>query len=330
MSSNNGKAKGMNDRQVKANLKEAGHLIAIAQLDGAEFDLDLEPHVLTDKSSLKALPCRTCKRPCIVTQFASAAKTACNDHRDRHAPVTTVTEIRTDKEAHVLTDKEETKTVPCRHCGRPCVVTLFASAAKVACLDCRKSAPRPKKTTEYATKKRDERQESTTVMIMSEHDLQWSKFVLDAPFDIVRQYEGDEKDEHNAAIQEGIEAAAMAKNHARTRRMLEESLRLLPNIDRVSADRAEKIGKEAKELETQIETLDADEVAETAIAKDKRDKADAIARVAFIRGALAARYELTLIDGRHALVRGDRTCLIPDKYLDTAGYHQAGAELAMA
>lgn len=316
----------MNDRQVQANLKEAGHLIAIAQLDGAEFDPDLDPHVLTDKSSIKALPCRTCKRPCIVTRFASPAKTACLDHRDRHASITVVTELRDDKEAHVLTDKAETKTVPCRHCGRPCIVTLFASAPKVACLDCRKSAPRPKKTTEYATKKSGERQVETTVTILSSEEIQWGRFVLDAPFDVQRLYTEDEREEHQASIQESLDAKLMVRSHHRTRRMLEESLRILPNPDRQSADKAEKILAEAKDLEEKIAVLDGDEVSEAAIAQDKRNRADALARIAFIRGALAARYKLTQIDGRHALVRGDRTCLIPDNYLDTAGYHQAGAE----
>jgi hypothetical protein len=41
----------------------------------------------------------------------------------------------------VLTDKHETKRVPCRHCGRPCVVTQFASAKKVACTTCRAMVP---------------------------------------------------------------------------------------------------------------------------------------------------------------------------------------------
>lgn len=41
----------------------------------------------------------------------------------------------------VLTDKTETKTVPCRDCERPCVISKLAPN-KVLCTDCRE-APRP-------------------------------------------------------------------------------------------------------------------------------------------------------------------------------------------
>lgn len=40
-------------------------------------------------------------------------------------------------EPEVLTDKDKTKDVPCRKCGRRCVVTLFATPEKTECLTCR-------------------------------------------------------------------------------------------------------------------------------------------------------------------------------------------------
>lgn len=41
----------------------------------------------------------------------------------------------TDLETHVLTDKENTKTIPCVVCRRPCVVTTFLAPAKCRCRD---------------------------------------------------------------------------------------------------------------------------------------------------------------------------------------------------
>ena len=47
-------------------------------------------------------------------------------------------EINHDLEEHVLTDKEDTKVLPCRNpdCRRPCRVTRFYAPAKVVCLEC--------------------------------------------------------------------------------------------------------------------------------------------------------------------------------------------------
>ncbi len=42
-------------------------------------------------------------------------------------------------ETHVLTDKENTKTIPCVVCRRPCVVTTFLAPAKCRCKDHRNS-----------------------------------------------------------------------------------------------------------------------------------------------------------------------------------------------
>lgn len=42
-------------------------------------------------------------------------------------------------EPEVMTDKPKTKTLPCRKCHRPCVVTQFASPDKTECSTCRTS-----------------------------------------------------------------------------------------------------------------------------------------------------------------------------------------------
>lgn len=41
----------------------------------------------------------------------------------------------------ILTDKEQSKTVPCIVCGRPCVVHAFAANQSVRCTDCRTGRP---------------------------------------------------------------------------------------------------------------------------------------------------------------------------------------------
>jgi len=47
------------------------------QLDPAIFDTDLEPHILTDKSVTKLLPCVECRRACVVTTFMAPVKVKC-------------------------------------------------------------------------------------------------------------------------------------------------------------------------------------------------------------------------------------------------------------
>lgn len=51
----------------------------------------------------------------------------------------------------VLTEKKPTKTLPCRQCGRPCVVTQFASPFKTSCTFCRKGLPAPELMTHETT-----------------------------------------------------------------------------------------------------------------------------------------------------------------------------------
>lgn len=52
---------------------------------------------------------------------------------------------------HVLTDKEQTKTVPCVECSRACVVTTFLAPAKCLCRECKGDGPRQKTTGSQAS-----------------------------------------------------------------------------------------------------------------------------------------------------------------------------------
>lgn len=46
-------------------------------LDPEIFDVELEPHVLTDKQQTKNVPCGKCRRCCVVTTFMAPAKVKC-------------------------------------------------------------------------------------------------------------------------------------------------------------------------------------------------------------------------------------------------------------
>lgn len=277
---------------------------------GEPCDLSLEPHVLTDKPETKTVGCRDCGRPCIVTRFASVAKVACLDHRDRHAKVEVIQKLDASKEPHVLTDKDETKTVPCRNCGRPCIVTRFASAAKVACNDCRKTAPAPKRTSTINKDSNGRMRETITTEFANTKDLQWSEFITHQPFDIQRIWTDEEKEEHNTCIQESMERKTLAKIARKKIIDLEYSL------SKVGQDKAEKI-------EAEIYDLDIEATSQQDIAKEKRERANILARVAFIRGALDRRYQLKEVDNRMCLIRGETQCRIPTDFLDTAQYAKA-------
>lgn len=97
----------------------------------------MEPEVLTTKDDTKQVPCRECGRPCIVSRFMAPGKVACTKHQGRRAEVTVMRSFDDSLEEHVLTDKTETKAVPCRECGRRCIVTRFMAAEKVTCRSCR-------------------------------------------------------------------------------------------------------------------------------------------------------------------------------------------------
>lgn len=102
-----------------------------------EYDLSLEPEVLTDKDKTKTLPCRRCRRPCVVNTFASPSKTECLTCRGQGQVVTQELEFNDELEPQTLTGAADTKELPCRKCQRRCTVNRSASPAKVECTECR-------------------------------------------------------------------------------------------------------------------------------------------------------------------------------------------------
>lgn len=114
-----------------------------AALDKSLFDTTLETHVLTDRAATKVLPCRECRRPCVVTTFAAPAKTACNNCRHpsrEHAVVAQTDVAKLDPELfdlslepHHVTKSDKAKWAPCSTCRRPCLVSVFAVVKLVRC-----------------------------------------------------------------------------------------------------------------------------------------------------------------------------------------------------
>lgn len=306
--------------KLKLTKDQQAEIAVGAQME--QIDPTLEPHVLTDKEKTKIVGCRvsSCKRPCIVTYFASASKTACNEHRDRHAPITVVHELKSDLEPHVLTDKEETKTVPCRHCGRPCVVTLFASAPKVACKDCRKSAPRPRKTTEYKPGEGGRLVAETKTSIVSEHDLAWTEWTINQPFHFDREWTDEDKAEHEKLRQERADTHTVLTSNRKTRWLMRDHLAMLPD-----QSVKPKIVKERKDLEEKIETLEAEEIAYEDQERIAQEAADRLARIAYFRAAFAHDYRVEERDGQRYLVGREKDVRIPGDFLESDGYAHAEA-----
>lgn len=295
--------------------KEYQRLIAISQLDGLQFDMDAEVDVQKEGDEVKACPCRVCKRPVIVTRFAAPAKVACSDHKDRHAKTDAVHTLDKSKELHILTDKpeDETKVVPCRHCGRPCRVTRFASAAKVACLDCRKSAPKPKTKTEYKPNgDGNGHTKEVTTTIYTETDLEWNAFTIHKPWRFDSIFTPDEKAEQD-------KARAVLADHGQKRKAARNlRVQLDDQLQRTGND------KKAKKLEEEVETAQGEELASGLIADQAAERRNYLARVAYIRGAIAAGYRIKVdSDGRRTLTGRETTCPIPKNYLDAHGWKLA-------
>lgn len=289
------------------------------------IDPGLEPHVLTDKDETKVCGCRTCKRPCVVTHFASAAKTACNDHRGRAAPTPEMREFDRTKETHILTEKDKTKELPCRNCGRPCVVNFFAAPAKVACNDCRKRVPTPRKTTSY--EKKDGRYRKIT-KTDSPADLRWSEWALHSPMDVKDIRLPEEQEELDKVRIEANEAGAAALKARREREIKDDELlvasgRKIVGEGDKEKERRKTLKNEIKQLESDITTLDGLEVQQRDLQQIKRNRAATLTRIGFIRGALAVRYALTNNGHDRTLSRGEFNLHVPNGYLTEDEFKQA-------
>lgn len=303
--------------------KEQEHWMAVTELDGATFNRNLEPCLLTDKSGYKVFPCRKCHRPCIVNRFASIAKTECTECREgSHAP-TQVAEFDRSKETHVLTDKDETKEVPCRSCGRPCVVNQFAAPAKVACNDCRGSVSPPKR--KVSIEQDDSGRFREKVSIEGPGNIQWTEWTIGAPMDINRLYLPDERKEFESVRSAALEATQEAKRAKDKRRAAEDKLNSIPDkprkVDKKEAKEEKKrLDTERQAAEEERDQFDQLEVQQLDLRKTKEERQTELARIAYIRGALAIHYQVVERDGRRRLVRGERDVAIPDDFLSNKGY----------
>lgn len=291
---------------------------------GLEFNLEADPCFLTDKDEVKIIPCRKCHCVCVCNRFAAMAKTECLLCRDgAHAP-DQVHEFDRSKETHVLTDKEETKELPCRSCGRPCVCNQFAAPAKVACNSCRTSVPRPRKQTTIEHRSDGRHHEVTTIIDIPNQ--QWTIWTIECPMDIDRLWTDEEHTKHAELITARLEHNRIARSTKRARENYEYDLKLL--VDNPPRD--DKEYKEQKtSLEDKISEGDQLVIEQEDYAKRTREEADQLARIGFIRGALDMGYRLEQEDGHHVLRRGEqRTAHLPDDFLDVEGYSIATKGLA--
>lgn len=278
---------------------------------GVEFDLEADPCFLTDKEEVKVLPCRKCKRVCVCNRYAAPGKTECTNCREgSHAP-TKVREFDRSKDTHTLTDKDETKEVPCRSCGRPCIVSQFAAPAKVACNDCRGSVPRPRR--RISIEKGDDGRYHEQVKVDNPGDVQWTQWTIGAPMDVDRLYLPDERAEFEKVRTAALEAGRAAKKAKESRHAAEGRL----------ADIPEHLDAERKQAEDDVAEADQLEVQQLDLQKTNQERQTELARIAYIRGALAVGYKIEQRDGRRYLVRGERDVAIPDDFLSAKGYEIA-------
>lgn len=272
-----------------------------------------KPHVLTDKDKTKTVPCTVCGRDCVVTLFAAPAKVRCLDHRERaHSEPETLREFDESKEEHVLTTKKHTKRVPCRVCGRPCVVTTFATPSKVACREHREVArPTRRVTIERTDDGRFEQR--TQVLHQSEADLAWSDWVMGQP--LIEAVYTDEEVPVRDKLREKQAAATLALREQRHKVMAIEAKLFAGSV--MSEDKEEKLEAERSKLESGLESL------ELAVqqAKDERQR---FVRRAWIRTVIGIGYKVRkddsgwVLSGLHL-----EPVAVPRDYLDEEDLKEA-------
>lgn len=299
---------------MKITDKKLKTLIAV-EADYDRVDTKLEPHVLTDKDDVKVVGCRVCKRPCVVTRFATAAKVACKDHRDRAAKVDSIREFDRSLETHVLTDKDQTKEVPCRVCGRPCIVNVFASAPKVACEDHRETPVRKTTTID------ENGYERVTTHVPNKVDLEWSEFMREAPIQITAIYTDEEIAQREKLRKLGIEQQALRAVARNNRATLEFQIGelnddLLPKD--LKADERKKLQAKLDKAEKDLAAAESVIQTAEALVPDYRHQRDVLHRQAWLRAVINRGWT---IKGR-ILLKGNREVTLPSDYLDAEEFAQ--------
>lgn len=305
---------------------------------GVILDRDLDPCILTDKTEHKIFPCRKCHRACVVNRFAAIAKTECATCRgeskkqigkhgvgdEQKQP--TQAEFDRSKEPHTLTDKEETKELPCRSCRRPCIVNQFAAPAKVACFDCRGSVSPPKRTIKI--EKDNDGRFREKVKVEGPGNIQWTEWTIGTPIYIERLYLRHERKAFEQFKNAAFEAGQRAKEAKKRRQTAEEKLNSIPDkprkVDSKEADKEKKrLDTERTKAEIERDEADQLEIQQLDIKRTNEKEQTKFARIAWIRGALSIGYKIEQRDNRRYLIGHERNVAIPDDFLDNAGYHTA-------
>lgn len=147
-------------------------------------------------------------------------------------------------------------------------------------------------------------------------EAQWTDWTVARP-DVERVYVAGEKETHRAMTVIVRDSQAKARSAKLGHRAAEKRLAVLPKI------KSKREKKNRERLESEATSLDAKVVAQEDRARVAGEHRDRIARVAYLRGAIAAGWtlEAAATGGTgHFLSKGDRRIRIPADYLPAEDY----------
>lgn len=143
---------------------------------------------------------------------------------------------------------------------------------------------------------------------------QWSDWAVNSPM-VESIYVGDEKERHDAAREAMSDAKAKAASAKRARQAAENSIETVTRL-KIKSKREKK---NLQRLEGEAAALDAEQVAQEDRAREAEAEKTRLARIALIRGAIAAGWKLEL-GSPVRITNGDRDLRVPDDYLSREDY----------
>jgi hypothetical protein len=148
---------------------------------------------------------------------------------------------------------------------------------------------------------------------------QWSDWAVSSPM-VESVYVGDEKERHDAAREAMSDAKTKAASAKRARQAAENSIETVTRL-KIKSKREKK---NLQRLEGEAAALDAEQVAQEDRAREADAEKTRLARIALLRGVIAAGWKLEL-GPPVRIVSGDRDLRVPDNYLAREDYAIAEA-----
>lgn len=142
---------------------------------------------------------------------------------------------------------------------------------------------------------------------------QWSDWAVSSPM-VESVYVGDEKERHDEAREATSDAKTKAASAKRARVAAEDSIETVTRL-KIKSKREKK---NLQRLEGEAAALDAEQVAQEDRARIAEAEKTRLARIALLRGAIAAGWKLELggySRPRYYIEKGDRQVWIPEDYL---------------